>query len=188
MYCSRLVCNGATVGNGDLPVQLGRFFHQVCFGKGNDALRNMRVWNRKFGIRAHIWLECNGALLSFLCQFTARPIRRNPKVRVKKALELYTAHIGVPDRIFFQTILWDVQMWHEQYGVPALNSELWNRSVSTFHRNVADRIHDIFSMVAPTVQVGLHTSVYGARGGELMRKFSLIFLSKDVYFATEYTQ
>jgi outer membrane protein assembly factor BamE (lipoprotein component of BamABCDE complex) len=71
----------------------------------------------------------------------------NTKDRIQHGLKIYFEDIGVPDRIVFNTILWDARPFYFSENMNTTNLR-WNSTLQEFRNNVNGRITDILEIVA----------------------------------------
>lgn len=103
------------------------------------------------------------------------------KPRIFAALPLYFSEVGIPNKIVYNSVIWDGRMFSY---LQKLNSSdpIWNDTLRDFSRNINDRITDIESIANPYgVEVTLRTAPRTNRHsngdfdiGELMDAFNII--------------
>ena len=97
------------------------------------------------------------------------------ELRITKAISLYLKSFGTyPDRIILQTEKWDVQYYYQFYHEPKRYSELWNMSITSFNKNIRERLKEILVSVPPYVDVGIRTAPWEKTCGELLDEFNVI--------------
>lgn len=83
--------------------------------------------------------------------------------RINKTLELYLLAYGKPDRIVYNTIIWDVLGYFDnnkeisQVGFGIMSPQ-FNSTLISLKKNVVDRLFQIESIVGPNIDICLRTA------------------------------
>jgi hypothetical protein len=85
--------------------------------------------------------------------------------RIRHALKIYYKKFPPPDRIIYQSVLWDLKIQKEGSEIPL--SLLWNESLTEFECNINQRLSDIINLannltngMGFNTTVGLRTAVH----------------------------
>lgn len=101
--------------------------------------------------------------------------------RIPLGWKLYTEQYGLPDRVIFSTIHWDLHKVIIDRNPADLIpfTDFWNQTVETFNSNVNDRIDQILNLInvsingsTHTINFGLRTAVWNMKGGLLLDAFN----------------
>lgn len=129
----------------------------ICISDNEDSIAFVHIYgSNATGPYFHNYMSGPGDLL-----VDTRP-------RINKSISLYTKQFGLPKRIILHTAQWDLQYWYDFFEVPSENSELWNKSVAVFERNINERLDDIELLVGldatstepRAIDIGLRTAVW----------------------------
>ena len=69
--------------------------------------------------------------------------------RIDRALDLYYTQVGVPDRIIYHSLQWDIQGIYERKGKAFMAGDsTWNETIKTLEINLNERVDQLLDRVA----------------------------------------